>query len=81
MFALDFESKIKRFLFSCQIFFYRGYVQLAKTIEILERQTHIKKVATYESFVYTRTLLKTQKSIKVSTFSFHFQQPLCQTNF
>ena len=38
----------------------------------------MKKVATFFC-VFLCTLLKTQKSIKVSTFSFHFQQLLCQT--
>ena len=41
----------------------------------------MKKVATFARFfVYTRTLLKLQKSIKVCP-PFRFQQPLCQTNF
>ena len=40
-----------------------------------ERLTHMKKVANFASFfVYTRTPPKTQKSIKVSIFSFYFRQ-------
>ena len=40
----------------------------------------MNEVATFASFIlYTLTPLKTQKSIKVSTFSFNFQPTLCQT--